>query len=230
MTQGKDAGKLLAGLDAAVHAAGELARRRVDALRRHHADLSDAQLLRKLDKTFTTAVVSTGAATGAAAAVPGAGTGVALAAAAGDASWFLTAAATYVLAAAELRGIRVETFEHERALVLLVLAGGGGSAFLTKAAGRTGPHLGKIVANAVPLQTIRSVNKVLGANFVTRYGTQRGILVLGKAAPFGVGFAIGAGGNLLMAKGVIKTAKTMFDAAEEFNAAERDDDAGHRPS
>ena len=80
----------------------------------------------------------------------------------------------------------------------------------------------KIVANAVPLQTIRSVNKVLGANFVTRYGTQRGVLVLGKAAPFGVGFAIGAGGNLFMAKGVIKTAKTMFDAAEELNRADGD--------
>ena len=93
---------------------------------------------------------------------------------------------------------------------------------IRRTAGRTGPHLGKIVANAVPLQTIRSVNKVLGANFVTRYGTQRGVLVLGKAAPFGVGFAIGAGGNLFMAKGVIKTAKTMFDAAEELNRADGD--------
>lgn len=222
MNKGKDPAKLLLGLDAAIHAAGELARRRVDNLRRHHPDLSDSQLHRKLDKTFTTAVVSTGAASGAIAAVPGVGTGAGLAAAAGDASWFLTATAGYVLAAAELRGVRVETFEHERALVLLVLAGGGSSGFLTKAAGRTGPHLGKIVANAVPLQTIRSVNKVLGANFVTRYGAQRGILVLGKAAPFGVGMAIGASGNLLMAKGVVKAARKMFDAAEELNAADDD--------
>lgn len=48
---------------------------------------------------------------------------------------------------------------------------------------------------------------------MTKYGTKRGILVIGKVMPFGVGFVIGAGGNLAMALGVIKTAKRMFDAA-----------------
>lgn len=104
----------------------------------------------------------------------------------------------------------------------MVLAGGGGSTFLTKAAGRTGPHLGKVVTNAVALSTIRSINKVLGANFVTRYGARRGIVVIGKVAPFGFGFAIGAGGNLVMARGVIKSAKRMFDSAEALNAPESD--------
>jgi hypothetical protein len=101
--------------------------------------------------------------------------------------------------------------------VLMVLAGGGGSTFFSKAASRTGPHLGKIVTNAVPLSTIRSINKVLGAHFITKYGTKRGIIAIGKVAPFGVGFAIGAGGNLVMARGVIKTAKVMFDSAEALN-------------
>lgn len=141
-------------------------------------------------------------------------------AAASDTSWFLAAAAAYVLSAAELRGIEVENFEHQRALVLMVLAGGGGSTFLTKAASRTGPHLGKIVTNAVPLSTIRSINKVLGAHFITKYGTKRGIIAIGKVAPFGVGFAIGAGGNLVMARGVINTAKVMFDSAEALNSAD----------
>jgi hypothetical protein len=64
-----------------------------------------------------------------------------------------------------------------------------------------------------------SINKVLGRHFVTKYGTRRGILVIGKVMPFGVGFAIGAGGNLMMARGVIKTTKKMFDSAEELNVA-----------
>lgn len=219
-----DSNKLLQALDKSIEAAGKLARQRVDALRRKHPDLSDAQLLKKVNTAFSSAVTTTGAATGAMAAAPGVGTAVSLVAAAGDASWFLGAASAYVLSAAELRGIKAESFEHQRALVLMVLAGGGGSTFFSRAASRTGPHLGKIVTNAVPLSTIRSINKVLGAHFVTKYGTKRGIIAIGKVAPFGVGFAIGAGGNLVMARGVVKTAKIMFDSADALNSA----DAGER--
>lgn len=215
--------KLLQTLDKSIEAAGKLARQRIDSLRRKHPDLSDAQLLKKVDIAFTSAVTTTGAATGAVAAVPGVGTVAGLAAAASDTSWFLATAAAYVLSVAELRGIRVEDFEHQRALVLMVLAGGGGSTFFSKAAGRTGPHLGKIVTNAVPLSTIRSINKVLGAHFITKYGTRRGIFVIGRVAPFGVGLAIGAGGNLIMARGVIKTAKVMFDSADALNHADGSD-------
>lgn len=223
---GSDSSKLLQVLDRSIEAAGKLARQRVDALRRKHPELSDAQLLKKVNTTFTSAVTTTGAATGAMAAAPGVGTAAGLVAATTDTSWFLGAAAAYVLSAAELRGVKVEDFEHQRALVLMVLAGGGGSTFFTNAASRTGPHLGKIVTNAVPLSTIHSVNKVLGAHFVTKYGTKRGIIAIGKVAPFGVGFAIGAGGNLVMARGVIKTARIMFDSAEALNR----DDSGSRAS
>lgn len=215
-----DSNKLLQALDKSIETAGKLARQRVEALRSKHPQLSDEQLLRKVDTTFTSAVTTTGAATGAMAAAPGVGTAAGLVAAAGDTSWFLAAAAAYVLSAAELRGVKVEDFEHQRALVLMVLAGGGGSTFFTNAASRTGPHLGKIVTNAVPLSTIRSINKVLGAHFITKYGTKRGIIAIGKVAPFGVGFAIGAGGNLVMARGVIKTARVMFDSADALNKAD----------
>ena len=215
-------GKLMRMLDTAIDAAGKLARQWVDALRSSYPHLSDAQLLNKVNVAFTSSVVSTGAAAGATAAVPGVGTGISVVAAAGDTSWFLTAAASYVLAVAELRGIQIHDHEHQRALVLMVLAGGGGSTFFSKAASRTGPHLGKIVTNAVPLSTIRSINRKLGANFVTKYGTRRGIITIGKVAPFGIGLVIGAGGNLLMARSVVASTKVMFDSAETLNAADSD--------
>jgi hypothetical protein len=46
--------------------------------------------------------------------------------------------------------------------------------------------------------TIRSINRTLGANFVTKYGTKRGIIAIGKVAPFGFGLVIGAGGSLAL--------------------------------
>jgi hypothetical protein len=68
--------------------------------------------------------------------------------------------------------------------------------------------------------TIRSINRTLGANFVTKCGTKRGIIAIGKVAPFGFGLVIGAGGNLFMARSVITTTKVMFDSAEKLNAAD----------
>ncbi len=35
------------------------------------------------------------------------------------------------------------------------------------------------------MATLRQINSVLGKNFVTKYGTKQGIIVLGRVAPFG---------------------------------------------
>lgn len=66
--------------------------RATTALRFKHPDLSDEQVLKKVDTTFTSAVTTTGAATGAMAAAPGVGTAAGLVAVAVDTSWFLETA------------------------------------------------------------------------------------------------------------------------------------------
>jgi hypothetical protein len=42
---------------------------------------------------------------------------------------------------------------------------------------------------------LQQINRILGRNFVTKYGTKQGILVLGRVAPFGIGAGLGAAGN-----------------------------------
>ncbi|MFD3748183.1 hypothetical protein [Nocardia sp. NPDC058633] len=208
-----ETGRVLSMLDRALSAAQPLIVARVERLRDRNPDATPSELTRKLELTFMSSMTATGAATGATAAVPGVGTGAALALTAGDASWFLTASVVHVLSVLQVHGIRLGDLEHQKAVVLAVLAGGGGSGFFGKAAERTGPHLGRLLADSVPSATIRSANKVLGHNFVTRYGTRQGILVLGKAAPFGFGMAIGAGGNLLMARAVVKATRVAIMTA-----------------
>lgn len=51
----------------------------------------------------------------------------------------------------------------------------------------------------MPLETLRQINKVLGPNFVTKYGTKQGIIVLGRIAPLGIGAVIGGGANAALA-------------------------------
>lgn len=209
----KKSSNTMALFDKALVAAGKLVDSRVERLRRRHLEDTNEQLLKRLETTFMSSVTATGAATGGAAAVPGAGTAAALAMTGGDFSWFMTAAAAHVLSAVRVYGFDIADLEHQKAIVLTVLAGGSGSTIFGKAAGRTGSHLGKLLVNSVPTSTIRSVNRVLGHNFVTRYGTRQGVLVLGRAAPFGIGVVIGAGGNLLMAQSVIKATRLALRPA-----------------
>ncbi|KGN29913.1 hypothetical protein N802_10210 [Knoellia sinensis KCTC 19936] len=149
---------------------------------------------------------TTGGAAGAASFVPGAGIPAALL----DLAAFTEASALYALALAEVHGVPVHDLERRRTLVMGVLLGNSGSKLMEKAAGRTGAHWGKLLTNSIPNSSIQQVNKVLGRNFVTKYGTKQGVFVIGKQAPVGIGAAIGAGGNAFFGYGVVKSAKRAF--------------------
>lgn len=45
----------------------------------------------------------------------------------------------------------------------------------------------------MPAGTLKQINEVPGRNFITGYGTKQGIVVLGRAVPFGIGAVIGGG-------------------------------------
>jgi len=161
------------------------------------------------DATFLAAVVGSGGAAGAAGLVPGGG----LPAGALDAVAFVGLSVRLVLLEAALAGDPLDDEERLRTLALGAMVGKGAFEILQKAAKRTGTHLGIAAAKAIPLETIRAINKVLGRNFVTRFGTREGILVLGKAMPAGVGAIIGAGGNAALGAGVIKGAHIICGPA-----------------
>ncbi|BCL17345.1 hypothetical protein GCM10017556_50840 [Micromonospora sagamiensis] len=51
---------------------------------------------------------------------------------------------------------------------------------------------------------------VLGRNFITKYGTKQGIIVLGRVAPFGIGAVIGGGANAALATLTVKAGRRAF--------------------
>lgn len=58
---------------------------------------------------------------------------------------------------------------------------------------------------------------MLGKNFVTKYGTKQGIVVLGRVIPFGIGMAIGGAANGAMSHGIIKASNKAFgDVPKEW--------------
>ncbi len=194
-------------VDRVVRMNGGLAR---EHIRRFGGGKVGSELLIRLDRQYRITLTGSGAAVGGAAAAPGVGTGVALALSGAEAIATLEATMLYVLSYAEITGIHVEDAERRRTLLMAVLLGGSGQKTIERMVGRTGKHWGKKVAEAVPLQTIRQINKVLGQNFVTRYGTKQGIVVIGRLAPFGIGAALGGIMGAVSSTVVIRATRKAF--------------------
>lgn len=219
---------LLNALEKAAEHARPLAVAHVRAQIKRRPDATPAELIRALERQLTATVAGSGAAAGGAAAAPAVTTPLGLALGVTDATAFTGAVAMYVFALAEVYDIPTDDVVRRRTLLLGVFLGDSGQAVLSKVAERTGKHWAKAIVKSVPVDALRKVNAVLGRNFVTKYGTKQGILVLGKAVPFGMGAVIGATGNALFARMAIHSARRAFGPPPETLPAWLHDEA--RPS
>ncbi|WCD89642.1 hypothetical protein KPP03845_106064 [Streptomyces xanthophaeus] len=197
-------------LDKAIDLQSPLVRKNIARARQRNPEATPAQVIRNLERMYVSALTGTGAAVGGTAAAPGVGTGVALALSAGEALSSLELSALFALSVAEVHGVPIDEIERRRTIVMGIMLGGGGSATISKVAERTGQHWGRQVVAKVPVETLRQINKILGRNFVTKYGTKQGIIVLGRVAPFGIGAVIGGGANAAMAGLAVRAGRRAF--------------------
>ncbi|MDX3357423.1 hypothetical protein PV703_29800 [Streptomyces sp. ME01-24h] len=197
-------------LDKAIAIQSPLVRKNIARARQRNPDAPPAQVIRNLERMYVSALTGTGAAVGGTAAAPGVGTGVALALSAGEVFSSLELSALYALSIAEVHGVPIDEIERRRTIVMGIMLGGSGSATITKVAERTGQHWGRQIVAKVPVETLRQINKILGRNFVTKFGTKQGIIVLGRVAPFGIGAVIGGGANAAVATLAVKAGRRAF--------------------
>lgn len=183
--------------------------------RQRRPDATPAEVITSLEKQYLASVVTLGVGTGATAALPGPHRAVGLIINVAEVGVFTEASMLFCLAVAEVHGIGVDDLERRRTLLLAILMGDGGSKIVERVAGRTGPYWARSIVNRVPMSTINAINKVLGPRFVTKYGTKQGILVLGRELPFGIGAAIGGGGNAVLGRATIATARRAFGPAPD---------------
>ncbi|GAA2312340.1 hypothetical protein OKJ48_05415 [Streptomyces kunmingensis] len=200
-------------LDRAIDLQTPLVRKNITRARRRNADATPAQVIRSLERMYVSALTGTGAAVGGTAAAPGVGTGLALALSAGETLSSLELSALFALSIAEVHGVPIDEVERRRTIVMGVMLGGSGSTTITKVAERTGQHWGRQVVAKVPVETLRQINKILGKNFITKYGTKQGIIVLGRVAPFGIGAVIGGGANAALATLAVRAGRRAFGPA-----------------
>ncbi|MGW3432764.1 hypothetical protein ACWDHW_33145 [Streptomyces melanosporofaciens] len=197
-------------LDKAIAGQSPLVRKNIARARDRNPEATPAQVIRNLERMHVRALTGTGAAVGGVAAAPGVGTGVALALSAGGTLSSLELSALFALSIAEVHGVSIDEIERRRTIVMGIMLGGSGSATIGKVAERTGQHWGRQAVAKVPAETLRQINRILGKNFVTKYGTKQGIIVLGRVAPFGIGAVIGGGANAALATLAVRAGRRAF--------------------
>jgi hypothetical protein len=172
-----------------------------------------AEVIALLEKRYLAAVTSTGAAVGVAAAVPGLGTGVALALSGSETVVFIEATALFALSVAEVHSIQVEEVERRRMLVLTVVLGDQGATLVEKVVGRTGQHWVDLLPDKISSSSIGAINQTLGQWFLTKYGQRQAVRTLGKLMPFGIGTAAGGAGNRAFGHLAVNTSRRVFGPA-----------------
>jgi hypothetical protein len=196
-------------ISAALSAQTPLAAAHVSRLRSRRPNSTPKQLLKVLDRQFLAATTGSGAAVGTAAAAPGVGTAIGAAMALGETAVSLQARFFTFLLAPRFTKSRSLKWSG-RTLIFTVLLGASAEKIVHNVAGRTGRHWAKHTLNAIPMSAIRSINKAIGVNFVTKYGTKQGLIVLGKVVPFGFGAVIGGGLNFVIGQTVVKATQRAF--------------------
>ena len=182
----------------------------LNRVRDNNPRMTPADLEGQLAKRYRQAVMGIGGASGAAAAMPGAGTAASLASGAAEITAFVSASAMYVLALAELHEVPVSDPATRRALVLSVLVGEGGAAIVAGGERAGEVHWARVLGTSTSKEKIAGINGRLGRMLLTRFGTRQGALLFGRALPLGVGAGVGAFGNAALAKGIVKNARKAF--------------------
>lgn len=200
-------------LDKALNVQNAAVEKHIARARQRNPEASPADVVKTLELMYRSALTSTGAAVGATAAIPAVGTGAALALSGGEMLSSMELTVLFALSVAQVHGVRVDELERRRTLVLGIVLGGSSGETISKIAERTGHYWAKTIVDSVPVATLRQINKVLGPNFVTKYGAKQGILVLGKVVPFGIGAVIGGGANLAVSEATVRTARRAFGPA-----------------
>lgn len=192
----------------------------IRSLRRSRPHATPDELIRTLERRFLAAVTTGGALVGASAAVPAIGTGASLALSGVETAGFLEASALFAQSVTEVHGIVVDDPDRARALVMTMVLGTAGSDLVKQMAGQvagTAParsqFWGEMVTKSLPRTVMGPIADRIKKSFMKRFAVAQGTNVVGRLLPFGIGAVIGGGGNHLLGRQIIRTAREGFGPA-----------------
>ena len=192
----------------------------IRSIRRRKPHATPDEIIRTLERRYLAAVTTGGAAVGATAAVPAIGTGASLVLSGVETAGFLEASALFAQSVTEVHGIVVDDPDRARALVMTMVLGGAGTDLVQQLAGQVtgvGPtrnkFWGETITKGLPRAAMGPIADRIKQTFIKRFAVAQGTNVVGRLIPFGIGAVIGGGGNHLLGKQIIRTAREGFGPA-----------------
>jgi hypothetical protein len=191
----------------------------IRSIRRRHPDATPEQIIRSLERRYLAAVTTGGALVGASAAVPAIGTGASLALSGVETAGFLEASALFAQSVTEVHGIVVDDPDRARALVMTMVLGTAGTDLVKQIAGQVSGGTGKsafwgeMITKSLPRTVMGPVADRIKKVFLKKFAVAQGTNVVGRLIPFGVGAIIGGGGNHLLGRQIVRTAREGFGPA-----------------
>lgn len=189
----------------------------VRGIRRRYPGATPEQLVKILERRYLTAITAGGAAVGATAMVPAIGTGVTLALSGVETAGFLETTALFAQSVAEVHGLSIEDPVRARSLVMSLMLGRTGAdlvkQFTGQAMGQSPERKafwGEMVSSSIPQVMMGPVADELKKRFLRKFAVNHGASLIGKAAPFGIGAAIGGVGNNIAGRQVVNATRTAF--------------------
>jgi hypothetical protein len=192
----------------------------IRSIRRGRPNASPEEIIRTLERRYLGAVTTGGALVGASAAVPAIGTGTSLVLSGVETAGFLEASALFAQSITEVHGIVVDDPDRARALVMTMVLGTAGSDLVKQMAGQvagTAPartqFWGEMVTKSLPRTVVGPIADRIKKSFMKKFAVAQGTNVVGRLIPFGIGAVIGGGGNHLLGRQIVRTAREGFGPA-----------------
>lgn len=205
------------GLDALLSVQRPVVLAHIRSIRSRRPDANPSQIVAILERRYLTAVTTGGALVGASAAIPAVGTGISIALSGVETAGFLEASALFAQSVTEVHGIADLDRERARTLVMTMILGNGGQELIRQFAGQAagaGPnrtaYWGELVTRSLPAAVFGPLGDRVQRAFVRKFAVTQGSSVIGRAIPFGIGAAIGGGGNHLLGRRVVNSARSAF--------------------
>ncbi|MGV9753840.1 hypothetical protein [Nocardia farcinica] len=211
---------VLTAIDTGARAQTPLVEKYGDWLRRAHPAESPEQLLHRARKYYLVAVTASGVAAGMCAAVPGIGLITGFAAMGVDTVFFVEASVFYALTAAALAGEETELIARQATLLSGIVFGAEGARLLGKESAGSAKNWADELADRLPI--IGEMDDSALKRLVVRAIAKRSVLAFGRVIPAGIGAVVGAAGNRMLAKSVIRNADKAFGPGEP-TSPERDE-------
>jgi hypothetical protein len=193
-------------------------------LQKEDPNLSQADLVKTLEKKFRREAVHIGRASGAAQGSRDSARVAATDRSAGKAT--LEAAVFFILAVTEAHDVPLAELEFREKLVRSVLLAKGTDNAVRILTSQVAPRVASQITAKIPASTFKPINNFVGYRLITKRG-QTGTFVIEDLAASGVGSLIGIGTNTAFAWHVIRASRNSFKKPDlEGVILEGDDTTG----